>query len=109
MALRPDVERLALLGWRPHPTSQCSRATCFSGAAILATCDLDKLTHWSREYPGCGWRVVMQWLGIWALDVDVPSVGHAGGYRARVISISLKIATTSGCFLWANTMGKNLL
>jgi hypothetical protein len=77
MTLHPDVARLALLGWRVHPASQYSRAACITNAADLATHDLDKLAHWSREYPGCGWRVVMQGSGIWALDVDVPSADHA--------------------------------
>lgn len=76
MALHVDVERLALLGWRLHPASRHTRAACFSDAASLATCDLDKLACWSREYARCGWRVVMHGSGIWALDVDVPSARH---------------------------------
>ena len=76
MALHPDIERLALLGWRLHPASRHSRAACFSDAAMLATCDLDSLGRWSCAYPRCGWRVVMSGSGIWALDVDVPSARH---------------------------------
>jgi hypothetical protein len=75
-ALHPDVERLALLGWRLHPASRRTRAACFANAATLATCNLDQLTQWYRAYPGCGWRVVMEGSGIWALDIDVPSRRH---------------------------------
>ncbi len=77
MTLHPDVERLALLGWRLHPGSQYSRTACIKNAADAATHDLDQLAQWSGEFPGCGWRVVMQGSGIWALDVDVPSPDHA--------------------------------
>jgi Bifunctional DNA primase/polymerase, N-terminal len=74
--LHPDIERLALLGWRLHPASCRTRAACFADATALATHDLDRLTRWSREYPACSWRVVMEGSGIWALDVDVPSQRH---------------------------------
>jgi hypothetical protein len=76
MAVPLDVERVALLGWRLHPTCRFSRAACFTDATTLATCDLDTLDHWTRQYPGCGWRVVMEGSGIWALDVDVPGGRH---------------------------------
>ena len=76
MDLHPDIERLALLGWRLHPASRRTRAACFADATALATHDLDRSTRWSREYPACGWRVVMEGSGIWALDVDVPSLRH---------------------------------
>jgi hypothetical protein len=82
VTLHPDVERLALLGWRLHPASQYSRAACIQHAAELATHDLDQLEHWSREFQGCNWRVVMEGSRIWALDVDVPSADHdADGIR----------------------------
>jgi Bifunctional DNA primase/polymerase, N-terminal len=77
MSLHPDLERVALLGWRLHPASQYSRAACIKQAAELATCDLDRLEQWSFEFPGCNWRVVLGGSGIWALDVDVPSPDHA--------------------------------
>jgi hypothetical protein len=76
MTLHPDIERLALLGWRLHPSSQYSRAACIKGAADAATYDLDQLHLWAREFRGCNWRVVMGGSGIWALDVDVPSEDH---------------------------------
>ena len=84
MTLHPDIERLALLGWRLYPASQYSRAACIKNAADLATPDLDQLSRWSREFPGCGWRVVMQGSGIWALDVDVPSSDHAADGMAAL-------------------------
>lgn len=76
IGLHPDIERLALLGWRLHPSSRRTRAACFSDAASLATFDLGQLALWSRRYPGCGWRVVMEGSGVWALDVDVPGAHH---------------------------------
>ena len=76
MDLHPYIERLALLGWRLHPASCRTRAACFANASTLATSELVQLAHWSRQYPNCGWRVVMEGSGIWALDVDVPSVRH---------------------------------
>ena len=76
MDLHPDIERLALLGWRLHPASNRTRAACFADATTLATSDLDQLARWSREFPRCGWRVVMEGSGIWALDVDVPGARH---------------------------------
>lgn len=87
MILHPDVERLAWLGWRLHPASKCSRAACFSEAATLATCEMDKLAYWSRQYPGCGWCVVMQGSGIWALDVDKPGAGHAADGVAALAAL----------------------
>jgi bifunctional DNA primase/polymerase-like protein len=77
VTLHPDIERLACLGWRLYPASRTSRAACFEDAADLATNDLDQLKRWSREFPNCSWRVVMEGSGIWALDLDVPSPAHA--------------------------------
>jgi len=77
MTLHKDIERLALLGWRLHPSSRISRAACIKNAADLATCDLEQVTKWSGEFPGCQWRVVMEGSGIWAFDVDAPGPDHA--------------------------------
>lgn len=77
MTLHPDVERLALLGWRLHPASQFSRAACIKQAADQATCDRDQLARWTVAFRGCNWRVVMEGSGIWAMDVDVPSPDHS--------------------------------
>jgi hypothetical protein len=84
MSLHPDVERLALLGWRLHPAwPGGSRASCIKNAAALASFDLDQLDQWSREFPGCNWRVVMAGSGIWSLDVDAPGPDHgADGIKA---------------------------
>lgn len=96
LALPSGVERLALLGWRLHPSSRFSRAACIRGAAQAATCDLDQLARWSREFPGCNWRVVMEGSGVWALDVDAPGPDHAAdGIAAlaalvRVMALSRK-------------------
>jgi len=76
-ALHPDVERLALLGWRLHPGSSHTRAACFAGATDLATCDLDTLDMWAWEHRGCRWRVVFQGSAIWGLDLDAAGPDHA--------------------------------
>lgn len=87
--LSPDVERLALLGWRLHPGSRSSRAACFAGAVDAATSDLDQLARWYRQFPGCNWRVVMEDSGIWALDVDAPGPDHAAdGITALAILVA---------------------
>ena len=76
MSVHRDVESLALLGWRSHPTSRFSCAACFADAATLATCDLDTLGHRAQKYPYCDWRVVMEASRIWVQDVDVPGTRH---------------------------------
>jgi Bifunctional DNA primase/polymerase, N-terminal len=73
--LDPDIERLAMLGWRLYPSTR-SRKGMFKGYVRAATADLSTLDEWSRKYPGCNWSVIPQGSGIWALDVDVPSPDH---------------------------------
>lgn len=87
MSIHPDIERLALLGWRLYPCSNRNKKGCFSGAHRAATHDLDQLAIWSREYPRCNWRVVMQGSGIWALDLDVPSADHKANGIAAVTEL----------------------
>ena len=87
MSLPPDIERVALLGWRLYPCSNRSKKGCFSGAHRAATHDLDQLTIWSRQYPRCNWRVVMQGSGIWALDLDVPGADHKADGIAAVTEL----------------------
>lgn len=77
-ALHPDVERLALLGWRLAPATRRGRAGCFAGYLDAATHDLDRLEAWSRRYAGCNWVVVPHGSGVWALDCDVPGAEHDG-------------------------------
>ena len=79
----PDIERLALLGWRLYPASQFSRAACIKNFTTLATHDLGQLERWSHEFPNCNWGIVMAGSGAWALDVDVPGPDHdADGVKA---------------------------
>lgn len=87
MTLHPDIERLALLGWRLHPASQYSRAACIKQAANLATCNLAQLSRWASTFPGCNWRVVMGGSGIWALDIDVPGPDHAADGIAALAAL----------------------
>lgn len=74
--LPDEIERLALLGMRLYPASQFSKAGCIKRGPDLATCDLDQIAAWAREFRGCNWRVVMEGSGIWALDVDRPGPDH---------------------------------
>ncbi len=76
-ALHPDIERVALLGWRLYPCSSRDKRGCIKGSTDAATCDLDQLAAWSRAFPDCNWRVVMEGSGLWALDVDAPGLDHA--------------------------------
>jgi hypothetical protein len=76
MSLHPDVERLALLGWRLYPASSTTRAACFKEPSAHATTDLARLEEWSDRFPLCNWRAVPEGSGFWALDVDVPSPDH---------------------------------
>jgi hypothetical protein len=86
-ALHPDIERLALLGWRIYPASTCSRAACIKEPGASATCDLAKLQAWSSEFPGCNWRMVCEGSGVWGLDVDAPSDDHAADGVAALASL----------------------
>ena len=90
MRLHPDIERLALLGWRLHPASRYSRAACIKRAAEAATHDLDKLERWATEFPGCNWRTVLGGSGVWALDVDAPSADHAADGIAALAGLVAK-------------------
>ncbi len=77
MSIHPDIERVALLGWRVAPSSSTSRKACIKDAATAATHDLNQIARWTREFPGCSWRVVCEGSGIWGLDVDVAGPDHA--------------------------------
>jgi hypothetical protein len=80
--LHPDLERVALLGWRLTPV-WANRAGCFKGYIDAATHDLDQIERWQHEYRGCNWSVIPDGSSVWALDVDVPSADHeADGWSA---------------------------
>lgn len=75
MTLPSDIERLALLGWRCVPATARKKGM-FKGYLDAATCDLDTLAGWAREYPSCCWKVVPAGSGVWFLDVDIPGDEH---------------------------------
>lgn len=75
MSLHPDIERLALLGWNMVPATARKKGM-FKGYLDAATCDLDQLAAWSREYPRACWKVRPEGSGVWFLDVDVPGAAH---------------------------------
>jgi hypothetical protein len=87
MMLHPDIERVAILGWRLYPRTPRGKSACFKSATDAATSDLDTLERWSRDYPGCGWRVVCEGSGIFALDVDAPSPDHAADGLAAMAAL----------------------
>lgn len=77
MALHPDIERAALVGFHIYPASRSlRRAACFKGATDQATCDLEKLEEWQHTYRGCGWRMVFGPSSCWGLDIDAAGDGH---------------------------------
>ncbi len=76
MTLHPDIERVALLGWRMVPATQTKKGM-FPGYLDKATADLDQLEAWAAEYPGCCWKCVPAGSGVWFLDVDIPGADHA--------------------------------
>jgi hypothetical protein len=78
--LHPDIERLALLGWRLVPVTR-QRAGFWKGYIDSATSDLEALSRWQREHPNCNWVVIPEGSGVWALDIDVPP-HHADGQKA---------------------------
>nr|WP_018979408.1 bifunctional DNA primase/polymerase [Saccharibacter floricola] len=78
-----EIENVALLGWHVYPMSPRSKAGCFKGAHDAATCDLDVIERWCRDYLGCNWRVVMGPSRLFALDVDRAGQTHkADGFAA---------------------------
>ncbi len=75
-ALPPEIEAVAAIGWHLYPCSTVSKAACFPGATDAATCDMDQIARWHRQYNGPNFRVVFGPSGMWGLDCDVPP-GHA--------------------------------
>lgn len=76
MSLHPDIERLALLGWRLVPMVRKSRKGFWRGYIDDATHDLDTLARWQRDYRGANWAVIPGASGIWCLDVDIAGPDH---------------------------------
>lgn len=74
--LHPDIERIALLGWRCVPASR-SKKGLWKGYIDDATSDLEQLEQWASKNPGCCWKVIPQGSGVWALDVDRVGPEHA--------------------------------
>lgn len=73
----PDIEAVALLGWHVFPASSTSKAGAFKGAHLAATCDLNQLARWSKEYPRANWRLLFGPSRLWGLDVDAAGDTHA--------------------------------
>ncbi len=83
MTIPSDIENVALLGWHVYPMSPKTKAGCFKGAHAAASCDLNIIERWCRDYPGCNWRVVMGPSRLFALDVDRAGQTHrADGFAA---------------------------
>jgi hypothetical protein len=76
MTIPDDVERLALLGWYLIPCSRTNRKACIKDAVAHASCDLDVIDGWVREFGLCNWRVLFGPSGLWGLDLDRPGLMH---------------------------------
>lgn len=76
MNIPDDVERCALIGWKVYPVSPVSKKACVKQPTESATDDLDQISGWCRDFPGCNWRVVFGPSGLLGLDLDVPPL-HA--------------------------------
>jgi hypothetical protein len=76
-SLPSEIEGLASLGWRLYPASRYSRAGCIRGGTDAATSDVAQLGAWSREFPGCNWRAVLEGSGAWGLDCDALGPDHS--------------------------------
>jgi hypothetical protein len=75
-ALHPDLERVALLGWRLAPQTM-SRKGFWKGYRQDAARDLGTLDRWAHEYPAANWCVATgPASGVWGLDIDAPSPDH---------------------------------
>lgn len=81
-ALPAEIEAVALLGWACFPTSRSSKASMFKGALEAATCNLDTLEGWARNYRGCNWRIGCGASGLFGLDVDRPGTHRHDGFAA---------------------------
>jgi hypothetical protein len=84
-----EIERVALLGWHVYPHSRHGRAGCFEGAHAAASCDLDTIAAWCRDFPACNWRVVFGPSGLIGFDCDVPPIHLHDGIAALADLVSL--------------------
>ena len=75
----PEIESVALIGWAVFPCSRTTRAMAFPGAHKAASCDLDKIARWAREYPSANWRVAFGLSGLWGFDLDTPETHKDDG------------------------------
>lgn len=75
------IERVALLGWHVYPASTYSKAACIKEPSEHASCDLDTIADWCKQFPGCNWRIVFGPSNLWGLDCDAPPL-HEDGITA---------------------------
>ena len=76
MTIPVEIENIAILGWRVAPTNR-DRSGKFKGYVDAATCDLDIIERWAREYSPCNWTVIPDRSGVFALDIDIPGATHS--------------------------------
>lgn len=77
MNLPEEIEAVCLLGWHIYPSSKRTKAACFKGASEAASCDLDIVAGWHKDFDVPNYRVVCGPSNIWGVDLDVPSPDHA--------------------------------
>jgi hypothetical protein len=84
-----EIERVALIGWHVFPASNRSRAMSFKGAHDAATCDLDTIARYCREFPDCNWRVAFGRSGLWGFDLDVPPIHAHDGIASMAALVAV--------------------
>lgn len=76
LPLPPEIEAVAAMGWHLYPAVVGGKAASFPGASDAATCDVDVLREWWKDFNNPNWRVVFGPSGMIGLDLDVPP-GHS--------------------------------
>lgn len=87
MAIHPDIERVALLGWHLYPCSKTTRAACIKNPTWQATDNLETIEEWTTKFKHPNWRVVMGPSKLFALDCDVPP-GHSHDGVANLLALA---------------------
>lgn len=85
-SLPPEIIATARRGWRLFPVrARDKKPPLVRDWPTVATCDLEQLGAWSRDFPGCNWGLACgPESGVYALDVDgEPGIKTVGEWEAR--------------------------
>lgn len=83
----PEIEAAALIGWHVFPASNRTRAGAFKGAHLAATCDLNVIAGWCREFTQPNWRLLFGPSRVWGLDIDAAGPTHAADGIAAMANL----------------------